>query len=238
MLLRQGTKRFGAPEATTVRAIEAIQQVDRLESLGERIFEPGLLGWDDLLCGCRSRAVPSMRPRATGIFQIMRESSTYQAILQEGCVEGRVAGEQRMLLRQGTTRFGAPDSATVAALEAIQKTDDLERLGERILEASLYGWDDLLRELPPLPVPRIRSDASGVFQTWGEFSAYQAILRQGRLNGERQLLIHLASKRFGAPEAATVAAIEAIEDINRLESLGERILEPDLKGWDELLRTP
>ncbi|HKI19974.1 MAG TPA: hypothetical protein VKA15_18945 [Isosphaeraceae bacterium] len=78
---------------------------------------------------------------------------------------------------------------------------------------------------------------------------YQAILREGRkegliegrnegrLTGERQILIRLGTKRFGEPDAVTVAAIEAIQDVNRLESLGERILEPDLQGWDALLRT-
>jgi len=87
-----------------------------------------------------------------------------------------------------------------------------------------------------------------------ESTTYQAILREGRnegliegrnegliegrLSGERQLLVRLGTKRFGPPDTATVAAIEAIRDVNRLESLGERILEPDLESWDELLRTP
>jgi predicted transposase YdaD len=75
----------------------------------------------------------------------MRESTTYQAILREGRSEGRIAGEQRMLLRLGTKRFGLPDAATVADIEAIQDVDRLESLGERILEPNLRGWDDLLR---------------------------------------------------------------------------------------------
>ena len=56
----------------------------------------------------------------------MRESTTYQAILREGRQEGKVEGEQELLLRQGTKRFGEPDAATIAALEAIQ---DIDRLG-------------------------------------------------------------------------------------------------------------
>jgi hypothetical protein len=36
----------------------------------------------------------------------------------------------------------------------------------------------------------------------------------------------------------TVAAIEAIQDIDRLEALGERILDPGIRDWDDLLRTP
>lgn len=84
-----------------------------------------------------------------GGIQGMRESTTYQAILregrQEGRQEGRVAGEQRMLLRQGTKRFGQPDARTRAAIEAIQDIDRLEAMGERVLEPDLRDWDDLLR---------------------------------------------------------------------------------------------
>jgi len=77
-------------------------------------------------------------------------------------------------------------------------------------------------------------------------TTYQAILREGRkeglnegrLTGERQLLIRQGTKRFGPPDAEKVAAIEAIQDVNRLEALGERILEPNLQSWDDLLRSP
>jgi len=77
--------------------------------------------------------------------QTMRESTTYQAILREGREEGRISGERRMLLRQGTKRFGEPDATAVAALEAIQDIDRLEALGERILDPDLHDWNDLLR---------------------------------------------------------------------------------------------
>jgi predicted transposase YdaD len=80
--------------------------------------------------------------------QNMRESTTYQAILregrEEGLIEGRITGERRMLLRQGTKRFGAADATTVAAIEAIQDVDRLEALGERILDPNIHSWDDLL----------------------------------------------------------------------------------------------
>jgi hypothetical protein len=82
-------------------------------------------------------------------IQTMRESSTYQAILregrQEGRQEGRVEGEQKLLLRMGTKRFGKPDAATVAAIEAVREIDRLENLGERILDPGIRDWDELLR---------------------------------------------------------------------------------------------
>ncbi len=79
----------------------------------------------------------------------MHESPSYQAVLsegrREGLQEGRIAGERRFLLRQGTKKFGEPDAATVAAIEAIHDVDRLEALGLRIIDADVRGWDDLLR---------------------------------------------------------------------------------------------
>jgi len=73
-------------------------------------------------------------------------------------------------------------------------------------------------------------------QTMRESTTYQAILREGRITGEQQLLLRLGTKRFGEPDATTVTAVEAIQDIDRLEALGERILDPDLLDWKDLLR--
>ncbi len=96
-----------------------------------------------------------------GKREIMRESTTYQAILQEGRqegiavgreegimkgrVEGRIDEARRFLVRQGTKRFGEPDAATVAAIEAIQDLDRLEAMGDRLLDVEIQTWDDLLR---------------------------------------------------------------------------------------------
>jgi hypothetical protein len=75
----------------------------------------------------------------------MRESTTFQAILREGRQEGIIVGVQRVLLRQGTKRFGPPDPTTVTAIEAIKDIDQLEALLDRLLDADIHGGDDLLR---------------------------------------------------------------------------------------------
>ena len=69
----------------------------------------------------------------------MRESDTYQAILDEG----REEGMQRVLLRQGRRKLGEPDEATQRLLKSITDLDRLERLGERLLEVST--WAELLQ---------------------------------------------------------------------------------------------
>lgn len=81
-----------------------------------------------------------------------------------------------------------------------------------------------------------------------ESTAYQAILDEGRAEGEikgrtegraeeaRQLLLRLGRKKLGVPDAAVERAICALEDVERLEMLSERLLE--VNTWQELLQTP
>ena len=83
-------------------------------------------------------------------------SSTYQAILEEGRAEGRaeVRAEElakgraeearRILRRQGTRRFGKPDTHIEAALDAIADLERLEQLTDRVLEVTT--WEELLAQ--------------------------------------------------------------------------------------------
>jgi predicted transposase YdaD len=72
-------------------------------------------------------------------------------------------------------------------------------------------------------------------------SFYQVLLKEGRelgrregeIAGARKLLIRLGRSRFGRLPKATRAAIEAIDDPDRLERLGERLL--TATTWDDLL---
>lgn len=84
----------------------------------------------------------------------MRESATYQAILDEGRAEGEARGRaegeargraeeaRRLLVLLGTARLGAPGAGEVAALEAIADPERLERLAQRLFMAT--SWADLL----------------------------------------------------------------------------------------------
>jgi hypothetical protein len=71
----------------------------------------------------------------------MRESTTYQHILNEGRTEV-VNAWHRSLLRQGRIRLGEPDVASAAALNAISDLERLERLSERLLLVTT--WEELL----------------------------------------------------------------------------------------------
>lgn len=68
----------------------------------------------------------------------MEESTTYQWIMDKG----RVAEAKKFLFLLGRKRFGTPDAAATAALEAITEIDELEKLAERIVDVS--NWQELL----------------------------------------------------------------------------------------------
>jgi hypothetical protein len=68
----------------------------------------------------------------------MKESVTYQAILEEGGVNAT----RKMVLLQGRSRFGEPSSEALAALDALTSVSRLEELGVRLLRAS--SWEELL----------------------------------------------------------------------------------------------
>ena len=94
--------------------------------------------------------------------QLMKESSTYQAIIAEGEAKGEAKGEargeargiakgeakgkaeeaRRMLIRIGTLRMGAPSERTRELIERISSVERLEDLTEYAVTSST--WDELL----------------------------------------------------------------------------------------------
>ena len=80
-------------------------------------------------------------PTAVQGLQAMRESSTYQWILDEG----RVLALQETLLEQGRTRFGPPSDAVELAIKGIQDIPRLKRMAQRVLTAA--DWQELLQTL-------------------------------------------------------------------------------------------
>ena len=73
----------------------------------------------------------------------MKESTTYQMILEEGIEQGIEQGLRRSLLRFGEHRWGTPGADIVEAVDAISDRTRLELLQERVLEVD--SWDELLR---------------------------------------------------------------------------------------------
>jgi hypothetical protein len=76
----------------------------------------------------------------------MRDSSTYQAIVEEGRVEGRAEGRadeaRALLVYLGTRRFGPPDASIRDALDAVRDPERLDGWCKRLLDAT--SWAELL----------------------------------------------------------------------------------------------
>jgi predicted transposase YdaD len=72
----------------------------------------------------------------------MKESTTYQAILQEGKAEGKAEEARKLLLLQGRAQFGEPSAKIVARLDAITDLGRLEALLIRLLQVKT--WEELL----------------------------------------------------------------------------------------------
>jgi hypothetical protein len=72
----------------------------------------------------------------------MKESVTYQAILEEGEAIGKAEEARKMLLLQGRDRFGEPSAKIVALLDAVTDLGRLEALVIRLLHVKT--WEELL----------------------------------------------------------------------------------------------
>ena len=65
-----------------------------------------------------------------------------------------------------------------------------------------------------------------------ESVTYQAILKEGRLQGVRNILLRQGRERFGEPSAEITALLFAETDLGRLEALAIRLLH--VKTWEKL----
>jgi len=70
----------------------------------------------------------------------MKDSVTYQEIVNEGKVQGR----HDFLLQVCRKKFGPPDEPTMRKLRSIEDVDRLAQLAERIFDVT--SWDELLAE--------------------------------------------------------------------------------------------
>jgi len=85
-----------------------------------------------------------IQPLLQGVLA-MKESVTYQAILQEGKSEEA----RRMLLLFGRDKLGEPSAAAQTALDTLTDVNHLEELAQHIHRAT--SWDELLGLASPEP---------------------------------------------------------------------------------------
>jgi predicted transposase YdaD len=107
-----------------------------------------------------------------------------------------------------------------------------------IMEMSL--WLSGLR-LPRSEIDELRGRLRSMFDWMKESSYAQVLLEEGMARGmaagqvreARKVVLRLGQARFGPPDEETRSAIEAIDDLGRLEELSLHLL--GASGWAELL---
>jgi hypothetical protein len=112
--------------------------IERLEREASHEQKRKLLTSAFVLTGLRVQ-----RDVARQIFRgvrAMRDSDTYLAIIDEG----REEEAKKVILRQGQKRLGPADDATKARLSGITDPARLDRLIDRLFDATATGWQDLL----------------------------------------------------------------------------------------------
>jgi hypothetical protein len=126
--------------------------------------------------------------------------------------------------------------------EGVELVAGLRGVAERLLAR-------LEREVPPerarklltaawvLTGLRLRRDvARQVFRgvrAMRDSDTYMAIIDEGREEEAKKMILRLGQKRFGPPAEDVKTRLEAITDIERLEQLGEALL--DAGSWSDLL---
>jgi predicted transposase YdaD len=134
------------------------QLAERLEREAAGKQADRLLTAAYILTGLRLKTPDEVRRLFQGVTIAMRESVTYQAILDEGRKEGEKRGEKRgekkgwrrgrieelhrIILRQGRVRFGEADETVQGQIEAIRDIEMLEALSERLV--IVPSWAELL----------------------------------------------------------------------------------------------
>jgi len=69
-----------------------------------------------------------------------------------------------------------------------------------------------------------------------ESTTYQAILDEGRADAFQRALLRWGRKHLGDPSPEIIAAVKAIDDVDRLERLGDHL--DEASSWQQLLAIP
>jgi predicted transposase YdaD len=81
-------------------------------------------------------------------------------------------------------------------------------------------------------------EASSVYQAIyarGYALGYAKGYHRGRVKGRRESLLRLGRKKWGEPDERVLAQIAAIDDLDRLGLLIDRIFDASASSWDELV---
>ncbi len=84
-----------------------------------------------------------------------------------------------------------------------------------------------------------KEDLASIYQgvrVMHESTAYDMAVEEGLIKASHRFLLRQGRKLLGPPELSIESALTSIQDVERLERMGEAIL--TVKSWEELLSTP
>jgi hypothetical protein len=139
-----------------------------------------------------------------------------------------------------TGGLGTLPLAPISAVAQTALPDVVRRIDERLTreaapeQAAVLGAAAVTLSGMRFPLSMLTQLYQGVhsMSVLEESSAFEWM----RIRGAQKILLGQGRKRFGPPDQATLSAFEAILDLERLERMGERLLE--VTTWNELLATP
>ena len=118
--------------------------IRRMEDRLDREAPPEVVGalWTTTLLLMGLRYDKGMTRQLLQGVRGMKESVTYQALLEEGEARGVVKEARWVLLRLGSRRFGPPSAEVLQAVERASETALIEEMIDRVLDAS--SWEEVL----------------------------------------------------------------------------------------------
>ena len=98
-----------------------------------------------------------------------------------------------------------------------------------------YPFDATLKEILSLRPEDLASIYQGV-RVMHESTAYDEAVEEGCVKTSHRFLLKQGRKLLGSTDSSIESALTSIQDVERLERMGEAIL--TVKSWEELLSTP
>ena len=147
-----------------------------------------------------------------------------------------------------TGGLGTLPLAPLGAVDEADLPNVVRQIDERLLretnpeQAGVLGTAAFILTGLRLPPDKIIDLYRGVhfMSILKDSSAYQVFLEEGALKGAlkeaHRFLLLQGHERFGPPDEATAKTLEAIEDLQRLERMGQRLVK--VASWQEVLATP
>lgn len=146
----------------------------------------------------------------------MKESTTYQAVLDEG----RLEGAKRILMLMAEEHLGTAVASARAVIEAINSREEIEGLAKKLLGVS--SWEELIRQ-----ARRAGMAAS---------PTYQLALEEGRVEEARIILLLLGRNYMGEPSDELLKRLETMTNLETFESMVDGVR--SAASWKKLLSAP